>query len=82
VSEPTDGQLLRSQMSDICPTCGLSKLRRQTLCRTCYGSLPKPLQRQLYTPWAPWGHGYCDAVRDAAVFLDVEQLHLPEEAEA
>ena len=71
--------LLESLRGDLCPACGGGKVPRQTLCRACYGRLPKPLGLALYRPIYP-GPGrptYGEAFVRAMVELECDLPQFP-----
>lgn len=73
--EPTTQDLVRSLMSDVCPTCGGVKRPRNTLCGGCYRKLPEDLKRNLYRRV---GHGYEEAVAASLRALGVMEFTLSE----
>jgi hypothetical protein len=70
--------LVRSLQSDLCPACRKKKKRAQTLCGTCYFSLPYPMRKALY---ARLGNGYEQSFNDAMRHLEVETPAFPEAAD-
>ncbi len=70
----TDQALIHSLASKLCPSCGRSKKRRQTLCGREYFALPKDAREALYRPL---GHGYREAVAVALDLLGAAEFRLP-----
>lgn len=69
----TPGALLRlviHELAGIVCRCGRPKQERQTFCRKCYYSLPRPQQRALYQRV---GEGYEAAYVKAVEFLVAAQ---------
>jgi hypothetical protein len=73
--EPTTEDLVRSLMSEVCPTCGKYKKPRNSMCGGCYRQLPEHLKRNLYRRV---GHGYEEAVAESLRALGVTEFTLPE----
>lgn len=63
-------QILHSLGEQKC-SCGAAKRKGLSFCMTCYGSLPRELQRRLYRRFAS---GYEEAFEDALCHLSEGRL--------
>ena len=78
VEQASTRDLIVSLASDTCPVCGRPKEPRQTLCRSDYFRLPRPIRVALYDRI---GDGYEEAIQRAFGRLGVTEFRMPPEGQ-